>query len=111
MNLRLQRPQFGLRDQAAHFRFAILLDLFDNLRGRAAQRLQIFTQIAASTGAASQQHMARAAATNANRNDGFDQPWSELSPKRRGSSEISAGRRKSNASQPAHRRHTERPRP
>ena len=38
MNLRLQGAQLGLRDQAAHFGFAKLFDLFDDQGCGAAQR-------------------------------------------------------------------------
>src|ERR1043166_4042064 len=52
MDLRLQRAQFGLRNQAAHLGFAVLLHLLDHLPCRASQRLQILAQIAPSAGAA-----------------------------------------------------------
>src|SRR5271169_5972474 len=50
----------------------ILLHLFDDLSGGAAQRLEIFAQIATATGSPSEQYVASSAGWNVQGNDRFD---------------------------------------
>ncbi len=71
IDLRLQRAQFGLRDQAAHFGGAKSFHLFDDHGGEPAERCQVFAQVAAPAVAAAQQQIADVGMSQAQRYDGF----------------------------------------